>query len=252
MPRRATPRTHSGGRRGAGRTLQRRLSAGQPGGWQILGTTPLAMWDMGASSRRCCSRVFRVRFVDIAALSVAVRALNWSALQTKNMKPAAPAPARGRRWRCARPACSRCCKTWPARFGGAGRVGLNCAGPGRLPHGESAGGQPTRHGLPGTVNGGLRLMSHGDTVVAVTGADAPPLTSAGGLRTSVPRYQPLAWRMAICWPLASRCRHAPLCGGARRRRGPHPRQPGTDTLAHVGPPALAATGWTAPPWRGAR
>ena len=88
-----------------------------------------------------------------------------------------------------------------------------------------------------TVNGGLRLMSHGDTVVAVTGADAPlTLTSAGGLRTSVPRYQPLALAhgdlLAIGEPVAgTRCYVAarggydvaPILGSLR-----------THTLAHVG------------------
>lgn len=104
-------------------------------------------------------------------------------------------------------------------------------------------GNPSDAACLETVGGGLQLASHGDTVVAVTGADAPlTLTSAAGLRRAAPRYQPLALAhgdvLAIGEPLAgSRCYVAARGGfdvapvlGSRS----------TDTLAHVGPPALAA------------
>ena len=104
-------------------------------------------------------------------------------------------------------------------------------------------GNPSDAACLETVNGGLRLASRGDTVVAVTGADAPlTLTSAAGARWSVPRYQPLALAdgdlLSIGEPAAGTRCYVAARGGFDV--APVLGSRSTDTLAHVGPPALAA------------
>ena len=93
-----------------------------------------------------------------------------------------------------------------------------------------------------TVGGGLSLQSQGETVVAITGADAPlTVTTGSGQRWSVPRYQAVALadgdQLTVGQPVAgARCYVAvrggfavtPVLGSAC-----------TDTLANVGPAALA-------------
>jgi allophanate hydrolase subunit 1 len=35
-----------------------------PGGWQLVGRTPLAVFDLSRDPRRCCGPGVRVRFVE--------------------------------------------------------------------------------------------------------------------------------------------------------------------------------------------
>lgn len=56
VPRRTTPRTRiPAGAVGLAGTFSGVYPQASPGGWQIIGTTPTAMWDLGRPCRRCCS-----------------------------------------------------------------------------------------------------------------------------------------------------------------------------------------------------
>jgi hypothetical protein len=133
VPRRATPRTRipAGAVALAGR-FSGVYPQASPGGWQIIGTTPLAMWDIEREVPALLQPGFRVRFVDIATLSEASRAALAGATVKKRAR--APLPG-GQALRCS-PDTSR--TGWPTA-GGTERIGLGRAGPGRLPHGQPAG-----------------------------------------------------------------------------------------------------------------
>ena len=104
-------------------------------------------------------------------------------------------------------------------------------------------GNPSHLACLETVGGGLQLVGHGDSVVAVTGADAPlALTTASGMRHAVPRYQALALAhgdvLAVGEPVAGTRCYVAARGGFDV--APVLGSLSTDTLAHVGPAALAA------------
>jgi biotin-dependent carboxylase-like uncharacterized protein len=104
-------------------------------------------------------------------------------------------------------------------------------------------GNPENEAVLETVAGGVQLRSHGPTVIAITGADAPlTLTPASGAPYEVARHQPLALNdgdvLQIGPPRAGvRCYLAARGGFAVP---PVLGSRATDTLAHVGPPPLAA------------
>ena len=245
VPRRATPRTRipAGAVALAGR-FSGVYPQASPGGWQIIGRTPLAMWDIERDPPALLQPGFRVRFVDIATLSIAASAQLEGATSQKHLKPTAPAPTRGAALEVHSPGLL----TLLQDMGRPGLAGQGVSASGALDQGACRTanrlvGNPSDMACLETVNGGLQLASHGDTVVAVTGADAPlTLTTAGGLRTSVPRYQPLALAhgdlLAIGEPVAGTRCYVAVRGGFDMQ--PVLGSLSSDTLAHVGPPALAA------------
>jgi allophanate hydrolase subunit 2 len=92
-----------------------------------------------------------------------------------------------------------------------------------------------------TVGGGLSLQSVGENVVAVTGADAPlSITTADGRRWSAPRYAAIALAdgdtLSLAQPVAGARCYVAVRGGYEV--APVLGSASTDTLAHVGPPAL--------------
>ena len=99
-----------------------------------------------------------------------------------------------------------------------------------------------------TVGGGLQLRSVGETVVAVTGADAVlTLTTADGQRWPVPRYEPVALAdgdtLAVGQPTAGARCYVAVRGGFAE--APVMGSCATDTLAHVGPAPVAVGDWLA-------
>ena len=245
VPRRATPRTRiPAGAVGLAGRFSGVYPQASPGGWQIIGTTPLAMWDLERPVPALLQPGFQVRFVDIATLSEAAHAGLERPGAHKHMKPAAPMAAAGPALEVRSPGLL----TLLQDLGRPGQAGQGVSASGALDQGACRTanrlvGNPSDAACLETVGGGLRLASRGDTVVAVTGADAPlTLTNAAGARWSVPRYQPLALAdgdlLAIGEPAAgTRCYVAARGGfGVAPVLGSR----STDTLAHVGPPALAA------------
>ncbi len=245
VPRRTTPRTRiPAGAVGLAGRFSGVYPQASPGGWQIIGRTPLAMWDIEREVPALLQPGFSVRFVDIATLSIAARAALADVMAKKTLNSMTPAPATG-------PALEVRSPGLQALLQDGGRPGL--AGQGVSASGaldQSACrtanrlvGNPSNIACLETVGGGLQLMSHGDTVVAVTGADAPlTLTTASGMRYAVPRYQALALVhgdvLAMGEPVAGTRCYVAARGGFDV--APVLGSLSTDTLAHVGPPALAA------------
>ncbi|MDU7590079.1 MAG: carboxyltransferase domain-containing protein, partial [Acidovorax sp.] len=215
-----------------------------PGGWQIIGTTPLAMWDLERPVPALLQPGFQVRFVDIATLSEAARAELERPGAQKHIKPAAPMAAAGPALEVRSPGLL----TLLQDLGRPGQAGQGVSASGALDQGACRTanrlvGNPSGMACLETVGGGLRLRSRGDTVVAVTGADAPlTLATAGGARWHVPRYQAVALadgdELAVGEPAAGTRCYVAARGGFDV--APVLGSRSTDTLAHVGPPALAA------------
>ncbi|MBY4896121.1 5-oxoprolinase/urea amidolyase family protein [Cupriavidus sp. AU9028] len=251
VPRRKTPRTRiPAGGVGLAGTFSGVYPQASPGGWQIIGVTPLTMWDTGREQPALLQPGYRVRFTDLATVGDAAD-LHSSASSASSAPPRANALAT------------------PARNAGATAPALKVKGtglltvfqdlgrPGQAGQGVSASGAMDRSSLmtanrlagnPSdaaaleTVGGGLQLQSVGETVVAVTGAQAPlTLRSADGRQWSVPAWQPIALAdgdtLTIGQPVAgARCYVAARGGFAV---DPVLGSCATDTLANVGPAPLA-------------
>jgi len=248
VPRRATPRTRvPAGSVALAGTFAAVYPDATPGGWQLLGTTDLKMWDLARDPPALLQPGMRVHFVDETTKSIADGAYPTRARSQKTLKdPAgAPAPDDGR------PALIVQASGLQTLVQDAGRPGLAAQGvsaAGALDAGAmrranrlvgNASNQPVLEALAG----GLQLTSQGDTVLAVTGATgALMLSRADGRTWPVERNQALALAAGDTLMLgqpATGLRSyvavrggfviAPVLGSASR-----------DTLAKIGPPALTA------------
>jgi KipI family sensor histidine kinase inhibitor len=248
VPRRATPRTRiPAGAVGLAGTFSGIYPQASPGGWQIIGTTPLAMWDLNRlapAQPALLQPGFRVRFVDMSTLSDAACA----ALAGAHGENAARTLVEAAHTGPALVVCASGLQTVFQDLGRHGQAGQGVSASGAMDQGACR----TANRLVGnmsdaacleTVNGGLRLRSRGDNVVAVTGADAPlTLNTAAGACWSVSRYRAVALadgdELAIGEPSAgTRCYVAARGGFAVAGvLG----SCSTDTLAHVGPPPVAS------------
>ena len=245
VPRRATPRT----RVPAGSVaLAGRFAAvypdETPGGWQLLGTTALKMWDLAREPPALLQPGMRVRFVDVTSKSIAARACS--------------APAQGQKHPDHPPAAAANGPALMVRAPGLQTLVQDAGRPGQAAQGVSAAGAldqgAMRHanrlvgnasGLPvlEALLGGLQLVCQGAAVVAVTGASGPlELTRAGGRAAPVPRNAALILTdgdaLSLGQPMTGLRSYvavrggllvAPVLGSASR-----------DTLAKIGPPTLAA------------
>lgn len=217
-----------------------------PGGWQLLGQTPVPMWDLDRDPPALLQPGQRVRFVDAGARPVAVPV------------SAAPAPADA---------------SHSPPVDGGQEAGLrivqpglqallqDAGRPGQAGQGVSASGAMDRcalraaNRLVGNVidtacievaQGGFVLQSRGDTVVAVTGAIGPlTLRAPDGRQWPVPRHAPLALgdgdRLLLGEPEAGVRSYIALRGGIARASVMGSLA--FDTLAQVGPAPLVADDW---------
>lgn len=245
VPRRTTPRTRiPAGAVGLAGTFSGVYPQASPGGWQIIGTTPTAMWDIDRDVPALLQPGYRVRFVDLATLSEAFRAVLMSAAGKKHAEPAPADTVTGS----ALEVCSPGLQTLFQDLGRHGQAGQGVSASGAMDQAASKVanrlvGNASDMACLETVNGGLQLRSRGDTVVAVTGADAPlTLQSANGARWQVARYQPLALTegdtLTLGEPVAGTRSYVAVRGGFAV--APVLGSCATDTLAHVGPAPLAA------------
>ena len=209
-----------------------------PGGWQILGQTPLAMWDLNRDPPALLQPGHRVRFVDAGQRPA------------KLQKPPAPLPL---------PAAPDL--KGPAlaiRHPGLQALLQDLGRPGQARHGVSASGAMVPSALRAAnrlvgnctdtacievAQGGFEVQSQGDTVVAVTGAAGPlTLTAADGRSWHVARYAPLALndgdRLQFGEPEGGVRSYLALRGGFHRM--PVMGSLSFDTLAQIGPAPLAA------------
>lgn len=246
VPRRATPRTRvPAGSVALAGTFAAVYPDATPGGWQLLGTTALPMWDLARDPPALLQPGMRVRFVDETTKSIAGGAYPTRASGQKTLKdPAGATPPDD-----GRPALIVQASGLQTLVQDAGRPGLAAQGvsaAGALDQGAmrranrlvgNASNQPVLEALAG----GLQLTSQGDTVLAVTGAmGALTLRRADGRTWPVERNQALALAAGDTLMLgepATGLRSyvavrggfaiAPVLGSASR-----------DTLAKIGPPAL--------------
>lgn len=251
VPRRGTPRTRiPAGAVGLAGAFSGVYPQASPGGWQIIGVTPVAMWDLARQPPALLQPGDRVRFVDRKAAAGAARA------GARPEEAAPPVPATGP------PLAAR-----SAQSGGGAALEVLATGlqtlfqdlgrPGQAGQGVSASGALDRAALRTanrlvgnaageacleTVGGGLRLRSRGDTVVAVTGADVPlTLTDAAGRSWAQHGDRPLALSdgdsLALGIARAGARAYVAVRGGWAV--APVLGSCATDTLARVGPPPLA-------------
>lgn len=255
LPRRATPRP----RLPAGSVgLAGRFSAvypqASPGGWQIIGVTDLPMWDLARERPALLQPGDRVRFVEA------------SKGKSPHPQPLSP-PGRGEM---ARPAPLSPVGRGVGGEGNDTTVPLfdvikpgpqmlfqDLGRPGQARQGVSVSGAMDRAALrsanrlvgnpsqlPGLeiAYGGCELLCLGETVAAVTGAEGPlTLTAAEGSRHPVPRHTAIALaagdRLHFGEPQAGMRSYLAVRGGFAI--APVLGSAATDTLAQIGPPAIA-------------
>ena len=244
VPRRSTPRT----RVPAGSVaLAGGFSAvypdATPGGWQLLGSTEVRMWDLQRDPPALLQPGMRVRFVDIASEKIAVSDLPEK-ISDKNHIENQAVKAPDARFLSVR---ATGLQTLFQDGGRPGRAGQGVSAAGAMDQGAmrranrlvgNAAGLPVLEALAG----GLQLASSGHCVVAVTGASGPlTLSTADGRRWPVPRNQALALAdgdvLALGEPGAGLRSYVALRGGFVV--DPVLGSASTDTLAKVGPAALA-------------
>jgi KipI family sensor histidine kinase inhibitor len=245
VPRRSTPRTRiPAGAVGLAGTFSGVYPQASPGGWQIIGVTPTAMWNLTRDVPALLQPGFRVKFVDIATLSIAANEVLTEAGGQKHTETEPTQALDGAALEIQSPGLQTLFQDL-GRHGQAGQ-GVSASGAmdqAALKAANRLVGNASHSACLETASGGLRLRSHGDTVVAVTGADAPlTVTSANGHHWPAARYQPLALTegdtLSIGQPQAGLRTYLAVRGGFAV--APVLGSCSTDTLAQVGPQPLAA------------
>ncbi len=236
VPRRSSPRTKvPAGSVALAGTFSAVYPQASPGGWQLIGVTDTPMWDLSRELPALLQPGYRVQFVDAATLPAVA---SQAAAAVEKAVP------------------DESTNALIVRATGLLTVFQDTGRHGQAGQGVSASGAmdqvalKTANRLVGnashvaaleTVGGGLQLKSRGDNVVAVTGADAPiTITTAQGQRWSAARYTPIALadgdQISIGQPTAGARCYVAARGGFKVT--PVLGSCATDTLAHVGPPAL--------------
>ncbi|RQO57198.1 allophanate hydrolase [Paucibacter sp. KBW04] len=239
MPRRATPRTRiPAGAVGLAGCFSGIYPQASPGGWQIIGQTPGAMWDLSRAQPALLQPGDRVRFVDMAKAGYhpkpASAPIQADAAQAEPSASALEVLATG-------------LQTLFQDLGRKGLAGQGVAASGAMDQAalKSANrlvGNASNTAALEVLGGGLKLRSRGENVVAVTGAAlALTLTEANGRSWPVPSHQALALADGDTLDLG-----APSAGlrSYLAARGGFTVTPvlgscATDTLARIGPPPLA-------------
>ncbi|AUA57822.1 Sporulation inhibitor kipI [Achromobacter spanius] len=258
VPRRKTPRTRiPAGAVALAGTFSGVYPQASPGGWQILGVTPVAMWDLNRDTPALLQPGYRVRFIDAgvasesdtSATSTTSSASTASAASTTFATP--PSAARSTSATSATPALEVVSPGLQAVFEDLGR-------PGQARQGVAASGAMDRGALraanrlvgnaPGEaaieiVYGGFQVRAHGPCVLAVTGAQGNiTLRNAAGASWTVPGYQAFAMddgdTLTLSQPDAGIRYYLAARGGFAVE--PVLGSCSTDTLARVGPEPLAA------------
>jgi len=249
VPRRSTPRTKvpTGSVSLAG-TFSAIYPRESPGGWQLIGTTTVPMWDVTRARPALLELGQRLRFVDTgrrrhaSTSKTATKPATTSTATPSAQQTGTPSPA----------AASLIVRQTGliTMFQDLGRPGLRDQGvcpSGAMDHAALRAanrlvGNASGEGALETVGAGLSLQSQGDTVVAVTGADAIlSLRTAQGRQWQVPRYQAIALadgdRLTIGACQAGLRSYVAVRGGFAVE--PVLGSVATDTLSHLGPPPLA-------------
>ncbi|WNW13038.1 5-oxoprolinase/urea amidolyase family protein [Pseudomonas sp. DTU_2021_1001937_2_SI_NGA_ILE_001] len=238
VPRRSTPRTRipagavalAGGFSGI-------YPQASPGGWQIIGVTPLKMWDLQRDEAALLKPGYRVRFQDAGRLPT-----QSVTVPVAERQPAAPVTGD-----CLE-ILSPGLQTLLQDLGRPGRAGEGISASGAMDRGALRSANRAVGNDPGTacleiLMGGLSFTCHGQALVALTGAEAAiEVRSAEGQVLHPPLYQPFALhdgdRVSIGSPSAGLRNYLAVRGGFSV--APILGSLSTDTLAQVGPAPLAS------------
>jgi KipI family sensor histidine kinase inhibitor len=245
LPRRSTPRARiPAGSVALAGAFSAVYPQASPGGWQLIGSTPTAMWDMARDRPALLQPGDQVRFFDIATLSIADTANITRATSLKGIKNATAAANVSVALEVRSPGL----QTLFQDLGRHGQAGQGVSASGAMDQAACKAanrlvGNASNSTCLETVNGGLELRSRGEIVVAITGADGPVhLTAVNGARWQAARYQPVALAdgdvLALGEPVAGTRSYVAVRGGFAVT--PVLGSCSTDTLANVGPAPLAA------------
>ncbi|QYJ24316.1 5-oxoprolinase/urea amidolyase family protein [Achromobacter sp. ES-001] len=245
VPRRKTPRTRiPAGAVALAGTFSGVYPQASPGGWQILGVTPVPMWDLSRETPALLQPGYRVRFIDAGASAGASTGTSAQA-STSISADAATADSR------ATPALEVVSPGLQAVFedwGRAGQARQGVAASGAMDRGALRAANRLVGNAPGEaaieiVYGGFQLRAHGPSVVAVTGALGDvTLRNAAGTTWTANTYQAIALddgdTLTLGQPSAGIRYYLAARGGfdVQSVLG----SCSTDTLARVGPEPLAA------------
>jgi KipI family sensor histidine kinase inhibitor len=234
VPRRATPRTRiPAGAVGLAGPFSGVYPQDTPGGWQIIGRTPVAMWDISRERPALLQPGDTVRFVPVEV----------GAEPSAPCAPPIDVPESGAN------VLEVALSGLQALFQDLGRTGF--AGQGVSASGAMdraafraanrlVGNDAAAVGIE-VLGGGFELVAHCDAVLAVTGAQGEvTVSSATGKSRAVPRYAAfpvgMGDRVLIGEPRAGVRSYIAARGGFRVK--PFLGSRATDTLARIGPPPI--------------
>ena len=238
VPRRQSPRTKvPAGSVALGGSFSAVYPSASPGGWQLLGTTELAMWDLQRAEPAYVQPGFRVQFVDVAR-----RAVHVSLPAVLEIKPKQPL-AHINHAQAAIEFISSGLQTLVQDEGRSGMASLGISMSGALHQtamhqANRLVGNPTPTPVLENVLGQVRMRSHGAVTLCVTGAQSDlTLFPLSGAAYQVPTHTPIALNDGDELQL-----HAPSAGvrsyiAVRGGWGVEPvlGSCSTDTLAQIGP-----------------
>ncbi|MGE4482545.1 carboxyltransferase domain-containing protein [Acidocella sp.] len=244
VPRRKTPRTRiPAGSVGLAGHFTGVYPQESPGGWQLIGTTPVKMWDIGRTPPAYFQPGYRVRFFDLAAGE------RIFSIPKAVAPPPAPPPVPPPRE--AVMAFSILTAPLPALFQDLGRFGQTGQGvslSGALDQGafKSANrltGNPSREPCLELTGGGFSFRSHGRAVIGIAGAPCDISVRAEDGRMFSPRpYAPFALEagdvVRLSAPKAGARSYLSVRGGfvVEKTLG----SASADTLAIIGPAPVRA------------
>ncbi|WP_054882161.1 5-oxoprolinase/urea amidolyase family protein, partial [Pseudomonas sp. NBRC 111128] len=206
-----------------------------PGGWQIIGVTGTRMWDLERDEPALLQPGYRVRFVDAGPSAEQRVSVATPSRSTTHTGTALEILTPG-------------LQTLLQDLGRPGRAGQGVSASGALDRGalraaNRAVGNDAGSACLEVLMGGLAFTCHGQTVAAVTGADAVvEVRSADGEVLRPALYAPFTLQdgdqVSLHAPTAGLRNYLAIRGGFTH--APVLGSLATDTLAQVGPAPLAA------------
>ena len=243
VPRRKTPRTRiPAGAVGLAGEFSGVYPQASPGGWQLIGTTPLKMWDLTRTPPAYVQPGYRVRFVDLASAKRIV--CTPPAIEPETSQPESETDKNAVRF-------SILAAPLPALFqdlGRFGQTGQGVSASGALDRGafkaanRIAGNAETEPCLELT-GGGFSFRSHGAAVIGITGAPCGIRIRTGAGKTLMPApYTPIALEdgdvVTLSAPQAGVRSYLSVRSGFKVQKVLGSAS--TDTLANIGPDPVRA------------
>ncbi|MGI2034505.1 5-oxoprolinase subunit PxpB [Rhizobium panacihumi] len=242
VPRRKSPRTKvPAGAVGLAGEFSGVYPKTSPGGWQLIGTTPLAMFDIDRTPASLLQPGSRIKFRDMAkdaAYEIKASSKSVSAKKTASTQAATAS-------------IEILSIGLPVVFQDLGRAGQAGQGISVSGAADRAGFKAANRLVGNAANttaleialGGLSFRMRGQGVMALTGATAPiSITGADGSKITTPHHTAIALDdgdvVSLGAPAAGMRSYLALRGGFDI--APVLGSAATDTLAQIGPAALVA------------